>query len=131
MTTGDIVGTVNDTSGAVVPNAKVTAKQVETNSLHTATTSGQGTYRFSLLPPGVYEVTGEATGLKSKTEQFTLLVGQETAINLKLEVKGTQEVIEVQAQAEFCKPKTATVGQRVLDPSGHGSALRVVATSPP
>ncbi|MEI9972103.1 MAG: carboxypeptidase regulatory-like domain-containing protein [Ignavibacteriota bacterium] len=107
MTTGDIVGTVSDASGAVVPNAKVTARLVATNETHAATTNAQGAYRFSLLPPGEYEVSGEAVGLRSHTERFTLLIGQESSINLKLEVKGTQEVIEVQAQATILQTENA------------------------
>jgi len=107
MTTADIVGTVTDASGAVVPNAKVTAKLVTTNETHAAVTNPSGQYRFSLLQPGDYEVTGEATGLKSKTEKFTLLVGQETSVNLKLEVQGTQEVIEVRGEATILQTENA------------------------
>src|ERR1700729_528225 len=75
MTTGDIVGTVTDATGAAVPGAKVTAKFSDTNEAHSAVTNSVGEYRFSLLQPGDYEVTCEATGLKSKTAKFTLLLG--------------------------------------------------------
>jgi hypothetical protein len=109
MTTGDIVGTVTDATGAVVPNARVTAKFVDTNETHSAVSSSAGQYRFSLLQPGDYLVTGEATGLKSKTEKFTLLAGQETAINLVLAVQGTQETIEVQAQADILQTENANL----------------------
>jgi hypothetical protein len=109
MTTGDIVGTVTDASGAVVPTAKVTAKFVATNEAHTANANGSGQYRFTLMQPGEYLVTGEATGLKSKTERFTLLAGQETSINLALAVQGTQEVIEVQAQADILQTENANL----------------------
>jgi hypothetical protein len=109
MTTGDIVGLVTDASGAVVPNAKVTAKLAATNEVHSAAANGSGEYRFTLMQPGEYLVTGEATGLKSKTEKFTLLAGQETAVNLKLDVQGTQEVIEVQAQADILQTENANL----------------------
>jgi len=109
MTTGDIVGIVTDSSGAVVPSARITAKLIATNETHTATTGQTGQYRFSLMPPGEYEVSGEATGLKSKTERFMLLAGQETAINLKLEVQGTTELIEVQAQATILQTENANL----------------------
>src|ERR1022692_958703 len=98
-TTGDIVGVVTDSSGAVVPNAKVTAKFASTNESRTVVTNSSGEYRFTLMQPGDYLVTGEATGLKSKVEKFTLIASQETAINLTLAVQGTQEVVEVEAQA--------------------------------
>ena len=109
MTTGDIVGTVTDSTGAVVPNARVTAVLVGTNETHSASANASGEYRFSLLQPGDYMVKGEATGLKSKTEKFTLLAGQETAINLTLTVQGTQEVIEVQAQADILQTENANL----------------------
>ena len=109
MVTGDIVGTVTDASGAVVPNAKVSVRLVATNEIHSAATNPSGQYRFSLLPPGDYEVTGEATGLKSKTEKFTLLAGQETAVNLRVEVQGTTTVIEVDAQATILETENANL----------------------
>jgi hypothetical protein len=52
MTTGDIVGTVADASGAVVPNAKATAKLITTHETHSELTNAQGEYRLSLLQPG-------------------------------------------------------------------------------
>src|SRR3984957_906443 len=136
MTTGDIVGTVTDASGAVVPNAKVIAKLIDTNETHSENTNAQGVYRFSLLQPGEYEVTGEAVGLKSKTEKFTLLVSTETAINLKLEVKGTQEVIEVQAQATILQTENANqatgfnTAQFVQLPAGGGDISTIAYTVP-
>jgi len=109
MTTGDIVGVVTDASGAVVPNAKVTAKFADTNETHTETANGSGQYRFSLMQPGDYFVTGESTGLKSKTEKFTLIPGQATSINLTLQVQGTQEVVEVEAQAAILQTENANL----------------------
>ncbi len=107
MTTGDIVGTVTDASGAVVPGAKVTIHFADTNESHSVVTNSTGQYRFSLLQPGDYTVTGEAPGLKSNTEKFTLLVGQESAINLRLEVQGAQQVVEVQATAAILQTENA------------------------
>ncbi len=136
MTTGDIVGTVNDATGAVVPTAKVTAKFVSTNETHNTVTNGQGRYRFTLLQPGEYDVTGESTGLKSKTERFTLLVGQETSVNLNLEVKGTQEVIEVQAQADILQTENANPAsgfnttQFTVLPANGGDITTIAYTVP-
>lgn len=136
MTTGDIVGTVTDASGAVVPNAKVTAKLTATNETHSGVTNGSGEYRFSLMQPGDYLVTGEATGLKSRTEKFTLLVGQETAINLKLEVQGTQEVIEVQAQATILETENANQAsgfntQQMIQLPAMGGDITTIAFTVP
>ncbi|MEI9976582.1 MAG: carboxypeptidase-like regulatory domain-containing protein [Ignavibacteriota bacterium] len=136
MTTGDIVGTVADPSGAVVPNAKVTVKFVSTNETHSALTNAQGSYRFSLLQPGEYEVSGESAGLRSRTEKFTLLVGQETAANLKLEVKGTNEVIEVQSQATILQTENANLAngfdtaQFAALPINGGDITTIASTVP-
>jgi hypothetical protein len=136
MTTGDIVGTVADSTGAVVPGAKVTAKFVDTNEVHTTVSNQSGEYRFSLLQPGDYLVTAEATGLKSRTEKFTLLVGQETAINLKLEVQGTTEVVEVQAEATILQTENANQAsgfntqQFVVLPAGGGDITTIAYTVP-
>jgi len=109
MTTGDIVGIVTDSSGAVVPNATITVKLTATNETRTVTTNSVGQYRFSLMQPGDYTVSGEATGLKSKTEKLTLLAGQAASVNLTLNVQGATEVIEVQAQATILQAENANL----------------------
>ena len=136
MTTGDIVGTVTDASGAVVPNAKVTVKFTDTNETHSVLTSPSGTYRFSLLQAGDYFVTGESTGLKSKVEKFTLIAGNETAINLALAVQGSVEVVEVQAQAAILQTENANLAsgfntQQVMQlPAGGGDITTIAYTVP-
>jgi hypothetical protein len=109
MTTGDIVGSVTDSSGAVVPNATVTLKYVDTNETRTTISGTTGQYRFTLMQPGQYTVRAEATGLKSKTQQFNLLAGQASAINLVVEVHGTTEVVEVTAQTDILQTENANL----------------------
>src|SRR5580704_1916537 len=87
MTTGDIVGAVTDATGAVVPKATVTAKFLDENTVRTEVANDKGEYRFSLMKTGDYAIEGHTTGLKSKTEKFTLLVGQEATVNLSLAVQ--------------------------------------------
>jgi hypothetical protein len=136
MTTGDIVGVVTDTSGAVVPGAKVTIRFADTNETHTAVTNATGQYRFSLLQGGEYDVTGEAPGLKSKTERFTLLVGQESSINLKLEVQAAQQVVEVQATAAILQTENANLAsgfntqQMIVLPANGGDITTIAYTVP-
>lgn len=54
--TAALTGTVTDPSGAVVPNVAVTLTSTDTNQVRTATTGADGTYRFTLLPPGTYRI---------------------------------------------------------------------------
>ena len=109
MTTGDIVGTVTDSSGAVVPNAAVTVKLTATNETRTVNTNSTGQYRFSLMKPGEYTVSATATGLKSNIEKFTLLAGQASSVNLVLSVQGTTEMVEVHAQANILETENANL----------------------
>src|SRR5579864_128037 len=60
--TAAIVGTVTDNSGAVVPAAKVTVKNLGTNLTRTSATGASGEYSFTLLPIGDYSVSVEANG---------------------------------------------------------------------
>ena len=57
LITADILGTVTDAAGAVVPNAKVTVVNTATSATRTLQTNGSGDYVFNLLPPGPYTVT--------------------------------------------------------------------------
>src|SRR3954462_3248169 len=66
VTTGIIKGVVNDSNGAVVPNAKVTVTRKSTKESKTAQTSGSGTFEFANLPLSEdYSVAVEATGFKT------------------------------------------------------------------
>src|SRR5712671_2713007 len=71
---GTITGTVTDSSGAVVPNAKVTAKATTTGGERSTTTSGEGDYTIPELPAAPYQVTVEAQGFKNSTESLQLPV---------------------------------------------------------
>ena len=62
--TANIQGFVRDTSGAVVPNATVTARFPGTNVSRTTTTNDEGRYRLINLPPGDYDITVEAPNFK-------------------------------------------------------------------
>src|SRR5215213_4075882 len=63
-TNGNILGTVNDSTGAVIPNAQVTATNLETNFARTAVTNSAGEYLIQFLPPGSYRVEVAASGFK-------------------------------------------------------------------
>jgi hypothetical protein len=57
LTTGDITGTVTDPTGAVVSNAKVTLRSIESGASQVRSTNAQGAYRFPLLSPGANSVS--------------------------------------------------------------------------
>jgi hypothetical protein len=57
-----LAGAIVDEQQSAIPNAKITARHVETNTPRTVTTDSEGRYRFANLPIGNYELTVEATG---------------------------------------------------------------------
>src|SRR5712664_352937 len=74
--TGNIVGVVTDATGAALPNATITATNAGTNAQRTTTSNSSGQYRFDLLPVGVYNIKGEASGFSSaEAKDIQLLVG--------------------------------------------------------
>src|SRR3984957_8094172 len=95
--TAAINGTVTDPSGAVVPHAKVTAVNAATNAVRDAETGDAGTYTVSNLPPGIYDVTIEKSGLKSvKFAAVNLTVDQALTLDAKLEISGTAQTVTVE-----------------------------------
>lgn len=109
VTTSDVVGVVTDTSGAVVPNATVTLRSVESGDSRTATTNDQGQYRFPLLKPGDYTIAARTPGLLSNAVRFTLLVGQEQTQNVTMNPQGTTEVVEVTTEAALVQTENANL----------------------
>ncbi len=109
LTTGDVVGVITDTSGAVVPGATVTMKSVATNETRTVTTNTIGEYRFSLMTPGEYILSATSAGMKSNNTRFSVLIGQEQAMNVTLNPQGTSTVVEVNAEAAIVQTENANM----------------------
>src|SRR3954471_18714392 len=110
-TTGDITGVVTDSQGALVSGATVTARSVATNAERTATTNGQGEYRFADLPQGLYEVKANGKGFKETVvKNVDLHVSTVSTVNLKLEVGAASETVTVEASAVQVDTSSAAVG---------------------
>jgi hypothetical protein len=114
--TGQITGTVRDTTGAVVPGATVTVHSDLTGMTRTATTNQNGAYSFPLLPVGTYSVSAELAGFSvAKQAGIRLQVDQTVRIDLTLAVGAATETIEVQARTAAIDTETATVSQVVTE----------------
>ncbi len=118
--TGDLHITVRDPKGSVVTNATVTARD-EAKGLERATSENtDGQYHILLLPPAQYTVTVEAPGFARATVQnVAVTVGQMAELPIVLSVAGTQEVINVNSEAELVETQrtssTDTINQKSID----------------
>lgn len=93
-----IEGTVTDTSGAGVPNATVTIKNLGTSQEQTLTTSASGEYRFNSLAAATFEVTASAAGFGTTMQgNVTLTVSEIKTVNLVLRVGKTSTEVTVSA----------------------------------
>ena len=114
LTTADILGTVTDQTGAVVPNATVTLVNVNTKETRTAVSGGSGDYQFTLLPVGTYMVTTRATGFKTATvSSLSVEAGDRARSDVKLETGGSSEVVNVEAQTPLLQADNATVSSTI------------------
>src|SRR3984885_11619493 len=66
---GTLLGTVTDSSGAVIANATVTATETNTNVSHSGRTNESGNFSFADVPPGNYSVTVEMAGFKKEVQR--------------------------------------------------------------
>jgi Carboxypeptidase regulatory-like domain len=114
--TGQITGTVKDSTGAVVPGATVTVHSDLTGLTRTGASNPSGDYSFPLLPTGVYSVSAELTGFSvAKQSGIRLNVDQVARIDLTLAVGAGTETVEVKAAAVALDTETATVGQVITE----------------
>ena len=74
---GSIVGTVVDSSAAVVTNASVEALNVGTGATYRARTGSTGGYRFDNLPVGTYRITVKASGFRTVTQQVDVVLNSD------------------------------------------------------
>ena len=111
QTTATIVGTVTDTSGAVVPSTKITATQKAIGLNRSTTTNQSGNYVLSLLPVGEYDITTEISGFKKNTVSgIVLQVNQDARVDIVLEVGAVTETVNVSSQGTALQTENAVVG---------------------
>ena len=106
-----ILGLVTDTTGAMIPNATVTAKRIETGDVRTTASNETGNYIFPLLDSGTYEVTVAATGSKTEVRRgVPLELQQKARLDFQMQVGAQSERVEVSSDAPLLKTEDATLG---------------------
>jgi Carboxypeptidase regulatory-like domain len=107
--TGIVTGVVKDNTGAVIPNARVTVRNVETGLGNNTTTDAQGLYVSPPLAPGNYAVEIDVPGFRKVVENVRLEVGQRAAANATLAVGSNTETVEVQAAGQLLNTESSSV----------------------
>jgi len=111
VNTASLTGLVSDTSGAIIPNATVTARNNATNVESKAASDASGYYTFATLPVGPYNVSAEVAGFKrALRENAVLEVGQRARIDFTMEVGTLSETTTVVAMAPMMTTQEATTG---------------------
>jgi hypothetical protein len=114
LTTADILGTVTDATGAVVPNAAVTLTNLGTNEKRTAQSNGSGDYTFALLPVGHYSVAVKAKGFEASiTKDLDVEAGDRARNDVHLLLGSESTIVEVTAQTPLLQADSATVSSTV------------------
>jgi carboxypeptidase family protein len=118
--TGAISGSVIDQNKAVVPNATVTLRSLDTNKTETATSNADGSFRFVNLQPGPYELVITATGFAEyKQERVIVEVGRLLNMDAALKVAGAEASVEVIASGLGVNTETkefaSNIDQRAIN----------------
>lgn len=114
VSTATILGTVTDRSGAVVPNARVTVTNLETNFSRSVETDEVGQYSIPFLPTGTYRVEVVTSTFKKFVQTCVVLdVGRSARVDPVLDIGALTEVVSVTADAPLVNTTSAVVGRTV------------------
>src|ERR1700677_2028907 len=136
-TNASLYGSVLDSSGAAVPKAAVTARNVKTGASLSTVSHDAGLYIFPSLLPGDYTVSAEVSGFRKALEDHVQLdVGSRISVDLKLEVGTASETVTVEAVSSPLEAVNSSVSnvvtlQRVQDlPLQNLDAGALIALQP-
>jgi hypothetical protein len=111
---GNIVGTVQDSTGAVLAQASLQIRNEQTNLLREVKTNDRGDYVAGLLPPGTYEIAAQAPGFRQVVlSGIRVTVDDTVRINIELAVGDFGEAVKVIANAPLLETDTSTLGHVV------------------
>ncbi|MBZ5597899.1 MAG: TonB-dependent receptor [Acidobacteriia bacterium] len=114
VVTVTIQGRVYDTTGAVIPQATVTAVNAATGFSRSATASATGDYQIVSLPVGDYTVTAEKSGFKKLAKKIHLGIGAAGNVDFNLALGQVEQEVTVQDVGEVAEP-TRTMVSSVID----------------
>jgi Carboxypeptidase regulatory-like domain len=114
--TGTVVGTVRDVSGAVVPSAQVEITNSSVNFHREIPVSSEGAYKFVQVPPGTYDIRVTAAGFQATALSVTVNVAESALADVTLAVGGASQTVQVSSSASEVSLQTtnSSVGE-VMD----------------
>ncbi|MGC1462112.1 MAG: TonB-dependent receptor [Terracidiphilus sp.] len=136
-TSSAISGTVLDASGAALPDAAITATEVDTRAARSEQTDRDGRFLFSQVNPGTYTVSVRATGFAEQTSQpIAVEVGRTAALKFNLAISAASQTVEVTAQQTLLtleNPNTTTTieSKTIADLPNAGQDLTFIAQFAP
>lgn len=114
--TGQITGTVRDSTGAVMTGVKVVVTNQQTGLTRETRTGDNGDYVVPLLPVGMYLVSGEQAGFKMALHSdVQLTVDQIQRVDMQLEPGNVTETVELTSSALALDTATASVGHTITE----------------
>jgi hypothetical protein len=114
LATADILGTVTDSTGAVISNANVTLTNLSTGETRKAKTAGWGDYTFTLLPVGHYSVSVGAPGFQTvETKDLAVEAGDRARNDVRLNAGSVATTVEVEAATPLLQADNATVSSTI------------------
>ena len=114
QTTSEILGIITDESGAVVADAKLVARNIDTGLTYSGASGEAGQFRLPVLPPGRYQVTVEKPGFAKYVQTgLELQLGQRADLAIKLKVSSSAETVTVSSEAPLINTSNAEVGVNI------------------
>jgi hypothetical protein len=136
-TTGSIYGTVTDSTGAVVPDAQITAKSMATGESSTARSSATGDFSFPIMNPGQYVVSARHQGFESEIQQSIRLdANQNVHVNFVLRLGSVEQTVTVDAGTTLVDTQESQIAttideKRIQDlPSVNRNAYALLTITP-
>src|SRR5947209_14421727 len=110
--TATMIGAVSDSTGSVVPGAKVTVTNKDAGFVFNSVSTAEGTWYIPNLNPGNYQLKIEAAGFKTYVQDgISLRTAEQPRIDVRLEVGSVTEAIMVTGTTPLLETETATSGQ--------------------
>ena len=109
IVTGGLSGTISDPTGATVPGATLTLSSSTTGDSYSTVTSATGGYQFALLKPGDYTLSIKKDGFKTATQKVSVLLGQNSTVNVTMELGESSTTVEVTAESQLLQTENANI----------------------